>query len=61
MGKNVDGGKKRKIYMGTPSLFLTPGTTFFFMLERESGVSRVYLFLSTAVYIFANCMLSPCL
>ena len=46
MGKNIDGGKKRKIYMeDTLSLSNARGdNVLFFMLERER-VSLMYIFL----------------
>ena len=48
MGENVAGGKKRKMYMGAPSLFLAPGVTpFFFYVKKREGVPHVYFFLST--------------
>ena len=45
MGENVDGDKKRKIYIGdTLSLFNARGDVFFLMFERER-VSPMYIFL----------------
>ena len=62
MGKNVDGDKKRKIYMGdTLSLSNARGEVFFFFdVGKREGVPHVYFSLSTAVYIFTHCMFSPC-
>ena len=62
MGENVDGGRKRKIYMRDTlplsnikkkKKTLTP-----LALERQR-VSPMSTF--TAVYIFAHCMIPPCL